>query len=75
MFLLLLFNKLLASETLRGNTIENRRYLFIYIFGRTYVILYFDPRVFLFAPCSTLSQASLNRILRFSDHYPYHLRN
>ncbi len=40
---------LLASErdTLRGNTIENRGCLFIYIFGRTYVILYFDPHVFL----------------------------
>ncbi len=34
-------------DTLRGNTIENRGYLFIYIFGRTYVILYFNPRVFL----------------------------
>ncbi len=45
----------LASErserdTYRGNTIENRGclfiYLFVYMFGRTYVILYFDPRVF-----------------------------
>ncbi len=43
---------LLASErserdTYRGNTIENRGclfiYLFIYMFGRMYVILYFDP--------------------------------
>ncbi len=43
---------LLASErserdTLRGNTIENQGCLFVYMFGRTYVILYFDPRVFL----------------------------
>ncbi len=31
---------LLASErdTIRGNSIENREYLFIYMFGRTYVI-------------------------------------
>ncbi len=38
-----------ASETLTGVTqIENRGYLFIYLFvymfGRTYVILYFDLR-------------------------------
>ncbi len=46
-------SELLASErdTLRGNTIENRGYLFIYIFGRTYVILYFDPRVYLCLLC------------------------
>ncbi len=42
---------LLASErserdTYRGNTIENRGCLFIYIYGRTYVILYFDPPYF-----------------------------
>ncbi len=30
-------------------------------------------RIFVFAPCSTPSQTSLNRILRFSDHCPYHL--
>ncbi len=34
-------------DTLWGNTIENRGYLFIYIFGCTYVILYFDPHIFL----------------------------
>ncbi len=48
-------SKLLASErserdTYRVNTIENRGclfiYLFVYMFGRTYVILYFDPCVF-----------------------------
>ncbi len=32
-------------------------------------------RIFVFAPRSTPSQTSLNRILQFSDHYPYHLRN
>ncbi len=32
-------------------------------------------RIFVFAPRLTPSQTSLNRILRFSDHYPYHLRN
>ncbi len=31
-------------------------------------------RIFVFAPRSTPSQTSLNRILRFSDRYPYHLR-
>ncbi len=37
-----------------GNTIENQGYLFVYIMcGRTYVILYFDPRVFVFASWST----------------------
>ncbi len=28
-------------------------------------------RIFVFAPRSTPSQTSLNRILRFSDHYSY----
>ncbi len=32
-------------------------------------------RIFVFAPRSTPSQISLNRILWLSDHYPYHLRN
>ncbi len=46
--LLLLLLLLLASErdTYRGNTIENRGCLFIYIYGRMYVILYFDPPYF-----------------------------
>ncbi len=30
-------------------------------------------RIFVYAPRSTPSQTSLNRILRFNDHYPYHL--
>ncbi len=43
---------LLASErserdTYRGKNVKNRGCLFVYMFGRTYVILYFDPRVFL----------------------------
>ncbi len=37
-------------DTYRANTIENRGclfiYLFIYMFGRMYVILYFDPPYF-----------------------------
>ncbi len=42
---------LLASErserdTYRGNTIEIQGCLFVYIYGRTYVILYFDPSYF-----------------------------
>ncbi len=53
-------------DTYMGNTIEHWGYLFIYIFGRTYVIF---SLIFVFAPCSTPSQTSLNRILRFSDHY------
>ncbi len=75
---------LLASErserdTYRGNTIENRGclfiYLFVYMFGRTYVILYFDPRVFVLVMWSTPSQITLNRILWFIDQYQYHTRN
>ncbi len=74
---------LLASErserdTYRGNTIENRGclfiYLFIYMFGRMYVILNFDPRIFVLVMWSTPSQIALNRILWFIDQYPYHPR-
>ncbi len=50
-------------------------YLFVYMFGRTYVILYFDPRVFVLVMWSTPSQIALNRILCFIDQYPYHPRN
>ncbi len=42
------------------------------MFGRTYVILYFDPRVFVLVMWSTPSQIALNRILWFIDQYPYH---
>ncbi len=73
---------LLASErserdTYRGNTIENRGCLFIYLDICLDVCMSFCTltlRIFVFAPRSTPSQTSLNRILRFSDHYPYHLR-
>ncbi len=49
--------------------------LFVYMFGRTYVILYFDPRVFVLVMWSTPFQITLNRILVFIDQYPYHPRN
>ncbi len=45
------------------------------MFGCTYVILYFDPRVFVLVMWSTPSQIALNRILRFIDQYPYHPKN
>ncbi len=38
-------------------------YLFVYMYGRMYVILYFDPRVFVLVRLSTLSQIALNRVL------------
>ncbi len=75
---------LLASErserdTYRGNTIENRGFcLFIYLDICLDVCMSFCTltlRIFVFAPRSTPSQTSLNRILWCSDHYPYHLRN
>ncbi len=47
--------------------------LFVYMYGRMYVILYFDPRVFVLVMWSTASQIALNRILWFIDQYPYHL--
>ncbi len=40
--------------------------LFVYMFGRMYVILYFDPRVFVLVRLSTSSQIALNRVLRWS---------
>ncbi len=43
------------------------------MYGRMYVILYFDPRVFVLVMLSTPSQIALNRILWFIDQYPYHL--
>ncbi len=66
-----------ASETLTGVTQSKIGdvCLFIYIYGRTYVILYFDPRVFVLVMWSTPSQIALNRILWFIDQYPYHPRN
>ncbi len=57
----------LASErdTLRGNTIENRGYLFVYIYmcEHTYVILYSDPHVLVFTSWSTPSHTSTKQNL------------
>ncbi len=71
----------LASERSEQDTYRGKNekigdvYLFVYMFGRTYVILYFDPRVFVLVRWSTPSQIALNRILWFIDQYPYHPRN
>ncbi len=70
-----------ASETLTGVTQSKIGdvflfiYLFVYMYGRMYVILCFDPRVFMLVMWSTPSQITLNRILWFIDQYPYHPRN
>ncbi len=66
-----------ASETLTGVTQSKIGVvcLFRYMYGRTYFILYFDPRVFVLVRLSTPSQIALNRILLFIDQYPYHPRN
>ncbi len=48
-----------ASETLTGVKMKKSGmfiYLFVYMFGRTYVILYFDPRVFVLVMWSTPSK-------------------
>ncbi len=69
-----------ASETLTGVTqskIEDVC-LFIYLYICMDVrkaFLYFDPRVFVLVRLSVPSQIALNRILWFSDQYPYHPRN
>ncbi len=55
------------SETLRGNTIENWGYLFVYGCGCTDIILYFDPCVFVFTRGLPLPIPPLNRIFPFSD--------
>ncbi len=76
-----LYMCLLASERSERDTYRGKNekigdvYLFVYMFGRTYVILYFDPRVFVLVRWSTPSQIALNRILWFIDQYPYHPRN
>ncbi len=76
MFTTHLYN-LLASkrsewDTLRGNTIENRGYLgCLCMCGRTYVILYFDPRVFVFALWSTPSHPSTKQNIS-GLAIPYH---
>ncbi len=67
-----------ASETLTGVKMKKSGmfvYLFRYMYRRTYVILYFDPRVYVLVWLSTPSQIVLNRILWFIDRYPYHPRN
>ncbi len=64
-----------ASETLTGVTQLKIGDVCLYMFGRTYVILYFDPRVFVFVMWSSPSQIALNRILWFIDQFPYHPRN
>ena len=62
-----------ASETLSGVTqlkigdICLYIYIYIYIYERTYVILYFDPHIFVFASWYTLPIPPLNSISRFSD--------
>ncbi len=67
---------LLASERSERDTYRGKNEkiedvcLFEYMFGRTYVILYFDPRVFVLVTWSTPSQIALNRILWFIDQYP-----
>ena len=57
----------------RGNAVENRGYLFVYIYlsGRTYVILYFDPWVVVLTSKSTPSHIPLNRIVSFIYLHPY----
>ncbi len=49
-YIILLASERSERDTYRGNTIKNRGclfiYLFIYMFGRMYVILYFDPPYF-----------------------------
>ncbi len=66
-----------ASETLTG--VSQSKIgdvcLFRYMNGRMYVILYFDPPVFVLVMWSTPSQIAPNRILWFIDQYPYHPRN
>ncbi len=68
-----------ASETLTGVTQLKIGdvCLFIYILCLDVCMSFctLTLHIFVFAPRSTPSQTSLNRILRFSDHYPYHLRN
>ncbi len=49
-----------ASETLSEG---NRGCLFVYMCGCTYVILYFDPHVFVFASWSTPSHTSTKQNL------------
>ncbi len=66
-----------ASKTLTGVKMKKSG-MFVYLFIYMDVRMSFCTltlRIFVFAPRSTPSQTSLNRIIRFSNHYPYHLRN
>ncbi len=77
-FIVFLASERSERDTCRGNTIENRGCLFIYLYICMDVrkaFLYFDPRVFVLVMWSTPSQVALNRILWFIDQYPYHPRN
>ena len=51
-------------DTLRSNTIENRRCLFVCIYVWTYVchFVLWPARIFVLAQCSTLSQTSLRSL-------------
>ncbi len=67
-----------ASETLTGVKMKKIGdvCLFIYIYMDVRMsFCTLTLRIFVFARRSTPSQTSLNRILWFSNHYPYHLRN
>ncbi len=68
-----------ASETLTGGKMKKSgMFIYLFIYLCLDVCMSFCTltlRIIVFAPRSTPSQTSLNRILRFSDHYPYHLRN
>ncbi len=78
---ILVYNcNLLASEHSERDTYmgKNEKIWDVYLFIYMDVCMSFCTltlRIFMFAPRSTPSQTSLNRIIRFSDHYPYHLRN
>ncbi len=68
----------MASERSERDTYRGKNekigdvYLYICMDVRK-AFLYFDPRVFVLVRLSTPSQIALNRILWFSDQYPYHL--
>ncbi len=55
--------KIVVFRLARHFVLKHITSLFICIYGRTYVILYFDPRVFVLVTWSTPSQIALNRIL------------
>ncbi len=78
-----MFVYLLASERSERDTYRGKNEkigdvcLFIYLYICLDVCMSFCTltlRIFVFARRSTPSQTSLDRILLFSDHYPYHLK-